>query len=92
MSNGQEEVKAKEIPRAYIKNDLNYKRYLDNISSGLGILARFTKIISNKHVVTTAVISKKALSSYTKLFFGKDPRKMSLAFAHHALAPSMNSG
>ena len=86
MSNGQEEVKAKGIPRAYIKNYLKYKRYLDKISSGSGILARFTKIVSNKHVVTTAVIIKKSLSSLdTKRFFSEDPPKMSLAFGHHAL-------
>ena len=86
VTSGQKEVKAKGIPRAYIKNYLKYKQYLENISSGSGILARFTKIVSNKHVVTTTVISKKALSSLdTKSFFSEDPRKMSLAFGHHAL-------
>ena len=86
LTDGSEQRKAKGIPRAYIKNYLKYQQYLANISSGAGILAHFSKIVSNKHIVTTALISKKALSSLdTKRYFSYNPRTMSYAFGHHAL-------
>ena len=89
LTDGEEQVKAKGIPRAYIKNYLKYKQYMENITSGSGIVARFSKIVINKHVVTTALFSKKALSSLdTKRYYSDDPCTMSYAFGHHALNTS----
>ena len=86
LNDGTEQRKAKGIPRAYIRNHLKYQQYLANMSSGAGILAHFSKIVSKKHIVTTALISKKALSSLdTKRYFGDNPQTMSYAFGHHAL-------